>query len=142
MKTILRNFWTVLLRFKAAALLNVLGLTVAFAAFILIMMQVDYDYNYNKQVADAEFIYRLEIMFGEKVQAIVSRPLAEGFFNSSSYIEAGAVANLWFGQGILEAEVHGEKQFFEGSSISVTDGFTDVFRFEMLEGIAESIREP
>lgn len=67
MKTILRNFWTVLLRFKAAALLNVLGLTVAFAAFILIMMQVDYDYNYNKQVADAEFIYRLEIMFGEKV---------------------------------------------------------------------------
>lgn len=79
MKTILRNFWTVLRRFNAAALLNVLGLTVAFAAFILIMMQVNYDYNYNKQVPDAGSIYRLEVMFGGQAQGIISRPLAEGF---------------------------------------------------------------
>lgn len=38
--------------------------------------------------------------------------------------------------------MYGEKQFFEETSISVNDGFTDVFRFEMLEGTAEIIREP
>ena len=43
MKTILRNLLSVLRRFKMATLLNVLGLSVAFSAFILIMMQVDYD---------------------------------------------------------------------------------------------------
>ena len=40
MKTILRNLLSVLCRFKMATLLNVLGLSVAFSAFILIMMQV------------------------------------------------------------------------------------------------------
>lgn len=40
MKTILRNLLSVLRRFKMAMLLNVLGLSIAFAAFILIMMQV------------------------------------------------------------------------------------------------------
>lgn len=39
MKTILRNLLSVLRRFKMAMLLNVLGLSIAFAAFILIMMQ-------------------------------------------------------------------------------------------------------
>ena len=43
MKTILRNLLSVLRRFKMAMLLNVLGLSIAFAAFILIMMQVEYD---------------------------------------------------------------------------------------------------
>ena len=34
MKTILRNFFSVLRRFKAASVLNVLGLSIAFVAFI------------------------------------------------------------------------------------------------------------
>lgn len=48
MKTILRNLLSVLRRFKMATLLNVLGLSVAFSAFILIMMQVDYDRNFDR----------------------------------------------------------------------------------------------
>ena len=47
MKTILRNLLSVLRRFKMATLLNVLGLSVAFSAFILIMMQVEYDQNFD-----------------------------------------------------------------------------------------------
>lgn len=47
MKTILRNFISVLRRFKMATLLNILGLSVAFSAFMIIMMQVDYDQNFD-----------------------------------------------------------------------------------------------
>ena len=36
-------------RFKLAAALNVLGLSVAFAAFMVIMMQLDYDYGFDKE---------------------------------------------------------------------------------------------
>ena len=50
MKTILRNLLSVLRRFKMATLLNVLGLSVAFSAFILIMMQVDYDQNFTGDI--------------------------------------------------------------------------------------------
>ena len=42
MKTILRNLLSVLRRFKMATLLNVLGLSVAFSAFILIMIHILY----------------------------------------------------------------------------------------------------
>lgn len=50
MKTILRNLLSVLRRFKMATLLNVLGLSVAFSAFILIMMQVEYDQNLTEDI--------------------------------------------------------------------------------------------
>mgnify|MGYP001159041387 FL=1 len=58
MKTILRNLLSVLRRFKMAMLLNVLGLSIAFAAFILIMMQVEYDRNFDRGYTDTESIFR------------------------------------------------------------------------------------
>ena len=42
MKTIIRNFINVLIRFKVATFLNVAGLAVAFAAFLIIMVQVSF----------------------------------------------------------------------------------------------------
>ena len=62
MKTILRNLLSVLRRFKMAMLLNVLGLSIAFAAFILIMMQVEYDRNFDRGYTDTESIFRVEII--------------------------------------------------------------------------------
>ena len=45
MKTIIRNFINVLIRFKVATFLNVAGLAVAFAAFLIIMMQVSFEHT-------------------------------------------------------------------------------------------------
>ena len=42
MKTIIHNFINVLIRFKVATFLNVAGLAVAFAAFLIIMVQVSF----------------------------------------------------------------------------------------------------
>ena len=47
MKTILRNLFYTLKRFRTASVLNLLGLSTAFAAFILIMMKVSYEYNFD-----------------------------------------------------------------------------------------------
>ena len=44
MNPIIKNLISVARRFKLAAILNILGLSVAFAAFMVIMMQLDYDY--------------------------------------------------------------------------------------------------
>ena len=46
MKTIIRNFLSVLRRFKMATALNVAGLAVAFAAFIVILLP----YNFLHQL--------------------------------------------------------------------------------------------
>ena len=78
MKTILRNFISVLRRFKMATLLNILGLSVAFSAFMIIMMQVDYDQNFDTFHNEADNIYRVELQWGKETpQAIVSRPLMD-----------------------------------------------------------------
>ena len=45
MKTIIRNFINVLIRFKVATFLNVVGLAVAFAAFLIIMVQVSFEHK-------------------------------------------------------------------------------------------------
>ena len=73
MKTILRNLLSVLRRFKMATLLNVLGLSVAFSAFILIMMQVEYDQNFDRGYTDTESIFRVEAMFEDGGQAVIGR---------------------------------------------------------------------
>ena len=92
MKTILRNLLSVLRRFKMAMLLNVLGLSIAFAAFILIMMQVEYDRNFDRGYTDTESIFRVEIIQNDgDGQAIVCRPLADASFNSSPHIVAGTL---------------------------------------------------
>ena len=46
-------------RSPSAFLLNLLGLSVAFASFLIIMMQVDYDYNFNRCVPHHERIYQV-----------------------------------------------------------------------------------
>ena len=47
MKTILRNLFYTLKRFRTASVLNLLGLSTAFAAFMLIMMKASYEYNFD-----------------------------------------------------------------------------------------------
>lgn len=55
-----KNFLYLLRHHKAAALLNLAGLTVALASFMLIVMQVDYDLGYDRQYENADRIFRIE----------------------------------------------------------------------------------
>ena len=72
----LRNLWHVVRHFKAAFILNLLGLAVAFTAFMMIMMQVRHDLNFDRCYDDADCIVRLDVVPNGSPQAIVTRPLA------------------------------------------------------------------
>ncbi|MDR3194077.1 MAG: ABC transporter permease, partial [Tannerella sp.] len=86
MKTIARNFLSVLRRYKLATALNVLGLSVAFTAFMVIMMQVDYDRGFDCFHRDADRIFRVETSFRGSAQVNLSRPLSEALLQSSPHI--------------------------------------------------------
>lgn len=78
------------------ALLNVLGLSVAFAAFMIIMMQWNYDRTFDCSNKFANTIFRIDIVDQERGQmAIISRPVAELFIQPSPHILAGAVTDSW-----------------------------------------------
>jgi putative ABC transport system permease protein len=66
----IRNFLFGLKHFKTSSFLNLLGLSVAFAVFIIIMIQVDYDANFDKSTKDSDKIYRVEIVHSDEFYAM------------------------------------------------------------------------
>ncbi|MDR2969762.1 MAG: ABC transporter permease, partial [Tannerellaceae bacterium] len=142
MKTIFRNLLSVLRRFKMATTLNVLGLSVAFAAFIVIMIQLDYDRNFDRSYPDADAIYRVEVGFGNKYQGIINRPLANLFIESSPHIVAGSLVNPWGGNMFFSVEKDGVQHNFEEKTSSVYPDFPRIFSFDMVEGSADALNEP
>lgn len=141
MKTIIRNFLSVLRRFKMATLLNIVGLSVAFATFMVILMQLDYDRNFAGMHKHADRIYRLELLSDKGAQAVLPRPMAEKFIQSSPHILAGTACGFW-GKNIFSVETHGDTNSFEEELIIARPEFTDVFEFDMLYGTNKALENP
>jgi putative ABC transport system permease protein len=57
MKLILRNFITILKRFRTSSILNILGLAIAYAVFYLIAVQVYYDFSFDRNFEKANSIF-------------------------------------------------------------------------------------
>ena len=57
----IKNFITLLKRYTTSSLLNVVGMSVAFAAIYLISVQVKHDLSYDRVIPNSENIYRLEM---------------------------------------------------------------------------------
>ncbi len=142
MKPIIRNFLSVIRRFKMATVLNILGLSVAFAAFMIIMIQLDYDFNFDKFHPDSDKIYRMEISFQTATTSSVMRPLAESFFESSPHILAGTITQVWIWRSFFHVENNGVRNSFEEKNRTVSPGFTDVFTFDFVEGDKDALKKP
>ena len=143
MKTIIRNFISVLRRFKMATILNILGLSVAFAAFMVIMMQVDYDKNFDTFHKNADNIYRVEFQWDkESTQAVLSRPMANVFMNFSPHIVAGAVTSPFYNETFYSVDKGIEKSTYMEPTMIVDPSFTDVFDFDILDGSVDALKEP
>lgn len=141
MNTIVRNFMSVVRRFKLATVLNVLGLSVAFVAFMLIMMQVSYDNRFDSCQPEAERIFRLDVEDDDGWQCIMPRPFARLFAESSPHIEAGCITSK-IRDAFFAVERDGERMKFMEPWWYVTPGIMQVFDFEMLEGDANALEEP
>lgn len=143
MKTILRNFFSVLRRFKAATLLNVLGLSIAFVAFMLIMMQVNYDYTFDCNHRNAQSIFRVDVVWGgQGSQAIINRPFARAFTESSPHIEGGCLLSAWIDNRFFYVDQNGQRTSYKENSWNVTPEILKVFPFDMLEGSEHALDEP
>ena len=55
----MKEFFKNLHRYKVSSVLNILGLSIAFAAAYAILVQVNYDLGFNRSLKDAERVFRL-----------------------------------------------------------------------------------
>ena len=101
MNPIVRNFMSIIRRFKLAMALNVLGLAMAFAAFVVIMMQISYEHNFENCHPNADRIYRANLNDNSFDVPILPRLFVDAIINSSPFIEAGTIINPYTGNYYL-----------------------------------------
>lgn len=145
MKLIIRNFLTLLKRFRLASTLNILGLAVAFAAFTVILMQVNYERGFDKFHSKADRIYRLEGLNTNHERAYFasthSRPVIDEFIRSSPHIRTGTLVADW-GQKYITIERNGAKTGFFEYSLPCFPEIVQIFDFKMIEGDTSVLRKP
>ena len=139
MNPVLRNLLSVVRRFKLAMALNLLGLSVAFAAFMVILFQLSYDHDFDKCHKDYDRIFRVEYVRNATAQANMCRPLADRFIESSPHILAGGIAQMRLNQTRFHLQDDEARNIFEENSLIVSSTFFDVFSFDFVEGSNEGL---
>lgn len=147
MKIAFRNFLTTLRRYKISSLLNVIGLTLAFTAFYVIMTQVWWELGYNCSLHEADRIYLVENedwYEPGKWSSWLNRPVPERVIASTAGVEAGGC--MWGGFGSGTCWTSNEPSFgynkFSASCGSVSLPFLDVFAFRSVEGDVHDLGKP
>ena len=138
----LRNLWHVVRHFKAAFILNLLGLAVAFTAFMMIMMQVRYDLDFDRCYDDADCIVRVDAVAGGNAQAIITRPLARMLAESSPKVEAACITQASTYTNFWQIESGGVRQGYNLEYWDVSPEITEVFGFDMAEGGMDALETP
>ena len=147
MKIAFRNFLTTLRRYKISSLLNVIGLTLAFTAFYVIMTQVWWELGYNRSLHEADRIYLVENedwYEPGKWSSWLNRPVPELVIASTAGVEVGGC--MWGGFGSGTCWTSNEPSFgynkFSASCGSVSLPFLDVFAFRSVEGDVHDLGKP
>ena len=143
MTLIFRNLIHVIRRFKLATVLNILGLSVAFASFIIIMMQLQFSFGFDRFHKNYDKIFRVELKaMGDSYHTIIARPFAEAIFESSPHILAGTFTASFGGMAIFDVERNGARNTFRESTKNVTPEFTNVLTFDFVEGNSDVLKTP
>lgn len=132
MNTFSRNIRFILRRFKLSTVLNVVGLSVAFAAFMMILMQIWHDATFNTSIRDADNIYMVYSVDKDGVKfTYISYPWAENIA-SMSQPKAQYVLYDDFGSNSQTFYVNGN--YIKEDKINVSANFPEFFGFSMIAG--------
>jgi putative ABC transport system permease protein len=138
----LKNYLKIALRHlqrqKGYSLINIAGLSVGMACFILILLFVNYEFSYEKHHTNANRIYKVyvEHHLPNGVNRINSTPvpLAEALHNQVPEIQ-GFARFQTIGSPLFRYE---DRSFYEGGAICVDPGIFTLFNFPFVAGDKEN----
>ena len=122
--------------FKISSLLNILGISVAVAAFYVLVVCVDFDVNFNKEIPDYQRIYML--VHGQSNFEV--RPFGETFIKEMPYVENGGCIAPWWG-GSLYAEKNGKPEKTALRNAACSKPLLEIFDVKLLEGSWETFSD-
>ena len=142
--TPLKNFFHVLKKYKIASLLNVIGLSIAFASFMIIMTQVKYDLSFDRHYKNADRIFRVEnqaMTENGKYSANTSRLVAEKVFAAEPEIEKTGLIQSYqqfdiYDQSLGKDSRQGPFHFYTAEPDAL-----DILEFEFVHGSPQRFSE-
>lgn len=144
MKIAFNNFISTLKRYKAASVLNIAGLTIAFIAFYILMAQVYYGFTYNSSIPDNGRIYLVTTSSGKNdpYGAASPRPTTQKVMQECSDVE------LW---GFTYFSNRDERVWSKKDDVftpyqidvdKMTPSIIDISSMKLLQGTKEDFLKP
>ena len=141
-QTILRNLFYTLKRFRTASVLNLFGLSFAFAAFILIMMKVSYERNFDNCYPEPERLVMLNL--GNPADHAI-RYLPRGpidyLMEQVPGIEYGTIYAMPWGKTALYTDPKNPQYFYE-SPWGVSPDFAKMVGLKFIAGSDAGMSQP
>ena len=142
MKAVFLNFFFVLKRFKTSSILNIIGLSAAFAVFTITLIQVNYDRSYDRNFKNADDIYFFSMSYfnggrGTTMPTTMGRDIINKFPEVKSYCLVNPVSQSELLVDVINNK--GIRQKFSTKITPVTAGFLDVFTPEIVSGSTKGL---
>jgi len=125
-----------------AMFLNILGLSMAFAAFLIILMQVNYEQTFDTCHPSSGRIFRAELNRTGSFSVILPRAFIESILASSPHIEAGTLVNPFISPVYFTYTANGEKKGFRESIQTCHPEIIQVFDFPLISGNPNCLKDP
>ncbi len=131
----LRNYIRTLRRYPVASVINLAGISLSIAAFLLIMVQVRYDNTFNSSIPDADRVFRIEELDDEATQVylpVTSKALTEASKNLHTVEKAGFYTSPeeWY----LTTGVSGNQYEHKAEISRLQYDLLEIFNFRWVEG--------
>ena len=130
MKTLYRNFLSIFRRFPASIVMNVVGLALALAAFIVIMMEMKFETTYDDHLKNAGRIFMLtRTAEDQSLLTTFPRPMVENLKSVSPEIE-GCTYCEWDWK--LQAADDSNQPLFQSAACGIAPDFFTMFSFDWI----------
>ena len=123
-----------------STVLNVIGLTLAFSVFLVLMVQVIYDLGYDRGYPDADKIVRVERSWDGWSGYYLNRPTIEYLKEHTPKAEAVACFQAWGPERFKESDTE-KPGILLSYALSDTD-ITRVFPFDFIQGDSSGYQAP
>ena len=140
---IYNNIKTLVRKYPIPVILNIMGLVLAFTAFIMIMVYVRFEWNFDRCYPKSDCIFKVDMPKVSFFRSILPTGYAESIIHSSAHVKAGTMFCPYGGEAYLTVtEADGNREGYKHKVNLVSPDFFDVFGIEVLEGSRDALLKP
>ncbi|MDD4142948.1 MAG: ABC transporter permease, partial [Bacteroidales bacterium] len=145
---ILYNFFITLKRYTSSAILNIIGLSLAFAAFIVLIAQFSFEHGYDSYNKNADRTYRIARVNNTDASvafSLFSQQLIDQLSVASPHIVAATMYDdlSWNkNQAITITHSNGAKESFQVDFSQVYAPFITIADIDIIEGDKNALEQP